>query len=119
VVFAQIDSVKALGVPEKDLVKVREAQRREREVALRENNYWLGALMTYDRYGWDPRQIPAPPLSADITSDELRDAARRYIDTSRYVQVTLVPEAAAPASVAPRPTPPAGSGTGTGSRPIQ
>ena len=114
VVFAQIDSVKAMGIPEKDLVKVREAQRREREVALRENNYWLGALMTYDRYGWDPRQIPAPPLSADITSDELRDAARRYIDTSRYVQVTLVPEAAAPAAAA---TPAAGSGTGTAPRP--
>jgi zinc protease len=101
VVFAQIDSVKAEGVPEKDLVKVREAQRREREVSLRENNYWLSALMTYDRLGWDPRQIPAQPLSAALTPAELRDAARRFLNTGNYVQVTLLPEAAAPANASP------------------
>jgi zinc protease len=49
VVFAQIDSLKAGGMSEHDLAKVREAQRREREVSARENGWWLGALMGYDR----------------------------------------------------------------------
>ncbi|HEX8690971.1 MAG TPA: insulinase family protein [Longimicrobium sp.] len=101
VVWAEIDSVKARGVPDKDLQKVREAQRRSREVDLRENQYWLGALMTYDRYGWDPRQIPATPLSASFTSADLQAAARRFLDPGRYVQVSLVPETAPPARAAP------------------
>ncbi|HSU15866.1 insulinase family protein [Longimicrobium sp.] len=94
VVFAEIDSVKAGGVRAEDLQKVREAQRREREVSLRDNGYWVGALMAYDEYGWDPRQITAAPLSQGFTSDDLRDAARRFLDTSRYVQVSLYPEQA-------------------------
>ena len=94
VVFAEIDSVKAGGVKADELQKVREAQRREREVSLRENGYWAGALMAYDEYGWDPRQIPQPPLSQTFTSDDLRDAARRFLDTARYVRVSLYPEQA-------------------------
>ena len=56
---------------------------------MRENNWWLGALMGYDQNGWDPRLIPSPPLSQTLTSADLRDAARRYLDTTRYVQVSL------------------------------
>jgi zinc protease len=91
-VFAEIDSLKANGVSETDLTKVREAQRREREVSARENNWWLSALMVYDQYGWDPRLIASPPLSQTFTSADLRDAARRFLDTSRLVQVSLYPE---------------------------
>jgi zinc protease len=92
VVFAEIDSVRAVGVRPDELEKVREQQRREREVSLRDNGYWAGALMTYDEFGWDPRLITATPLSSSITSDELRDAARRFLDNGRFVQVSLFPE---------------------------
>jgi zinc protease len=92
VVFAEIDSVKAGGVSDGDLRKVREAQRREREVSARENGWWLGALMGYDEYGWDPRLIASPPLSQTLTSADLRDAARRFLDPARFVQVSLYPE---------------------------
>ncbi len=91
-VFAEIDSGTANGVTADELQKVREAQRREREVAVRENNWWLSALMAYDQNGWDPRLIPSPPLSQTLTSNDLRDAARQYLDTRRYVQVSLYPE---------------------------
>jgi zinc protease len=91
-VFAEIDSVKANGATAGELQKVREAQRREREVQLRDNGWWLAALMGYDQYGWDPRLIPSPPLSQTLTSDDLREAARRFLDVGRYVQVQLVPE---------------------------
>jgi zinc protease len=92
VVFAEIDSVKTSGVRADELQKVREAQRREREVSVRDNGYWVGALMAYDEYRWDPRLIPQPPLSQTFTSDDLRDAARRFLDTGRYVRVSLYPE---------------------------
>ncbi|HKP76549.1 MAG TPA: insulinase family protein, partial [Longimicrobiaceae bacterium] len=92
VVFAEIDSLKANGPSATDLQKVREAHRREREVSQRDNGWWMGALMTYDEYGWDPRQIPSLPLSQGFTATDVRDAARRYLDAARYVQVTLYPE---------------------------
>ena len=92
VVFAEIDSVKANGASEADLRKVLEGLRREREVNLRENGWWMQALMNYDEFGWDPRLIPNPPISQTFTSDDLRQAARLYLDASRYVQVSLYPE---------------------------
>jgi zinc protease len=95
VVFAQLDSVKATGPTEDELAKVREAQRRQRETDLRENGYWISALMAYDRYGWDPRLIDDDPMSQQFTVADLREAARRFLDMERYVQVTLVPEATA------------------------
>jgi zinc protease len=94
VVFAEIDSIKANGPTADELQKAREAQRREREVQLRENNWWMAALVGYDINGWDPRQIPDVPLSQSLTATDLRDAARRYLDTSRYVRVSLYPETA-------------------------
>ncbi|HEX6040154.1 insulinase family protein [Longimicrobium sp.] len=92
VVFAVLDSVRAAGPTQEEVDKVREAARRSRETALRENDFWLGRLLSYDRMGWDIRMIDDEPLSAGLTVERLRDAARRYLDRSRYVQVSLVPE---------------------------
>lgn len=97
VVFAVMDSVRASGPSQGDVDKVREASRRSRETSLRENDYWMGQLMGYDRMGWDVRMIDDEPLSMALTVNRIRDAARRYLDRSRYVQVSLVPEAGAAA----------------------
>ena len=94
VVFAVIDSVRAAGPSQGDVDKVREAARRERETALRENDFWMARLLSYDRLGWDVRMIDDAPLAAGLTPERLRAAARRYLDRARLVQVTLVPEAA-------------------------
>ncbi|HEX6909358.1 MAG TPA: hypothetical protein VF142_03135, partial [Longimicrobium sp.] len=84
--------VRAAGPSREDVDKVREASRRERETALRENDFWISRLLSYDRMGWDVRMIDDEPLSAGLTPERLRDAARRYLDRGRFVQVTLVPE---------------------------
>jgi zinc protease len=93
VVFAVMDSMRTAGPSQADVDKVREASRRTRETSLRENDFWMGQLMGYDRMGWDVRMIDDEPLSARLTVERIRDAARRYLDESRYVQVSLVPEA--------------------------
>ena len=90
--FAELEAVKRGGATEADLAKVREQQRRERETQLRENDFWMSQLVQYDHYGWDLAGILAPPLSQTFTPADLRDAARAYLDTSRYVQVSLFPE---------------------------
>jgi len=35
-------------------------------------------------------------MSQSLTSDDLRDAARRFLDEGRYVRVSLYPETAPP-----------------------
>ncbi|MBK5189402.1 MAG: insulinase family protein [Gemmatimonadaceae bacterium] len=91
-VFAEIDSVKANGVSEKDLQKIRETDLRQRETNLRQNRYWMSLLASYDINGWDPALI----LKYDdqvrkLSSADLQAAAREYFDTSRYVVVQLLP----------------------------
>jgi hypothetical protein len=71
---------------------VREQHRRERETQLRENDFWMSQIVQYDAYGWELAGIAAPPLSQSFTPADVRDAARRFLDTGRYVQVSLFPE---------------------------
>jgi zinc protease len=90
--FAELEAVKRNGVTEEDLAKVREQHRRDREMQLRENDFWMSQMVQYDAGGWDLAGIAAPPLSQNFTPTDLRDAARRFLDTGRYVQVSLFPE---------------------------
>jgi len=93
VVFAHLDSLAAAGPTVEELQKVREMQRRERETALRQNGYWLNALVTRYREGRDPRDILGGERMIDaLDAAAIRDAARRYLRRDNYVQVMLLPE---------------------------
>jgi zinc protease len=93
VVFAELDSLKRNGPRETELAKVREIQFRARETQLRENNFWIAQILNYDRYGWDFAQIPNLAQRTErLNAQLIRDAARRYLNTTRYVQVSLYPE---------------------------
>jgi zinc protease len=95
VVFAEIEALRRDGPGAAEMAKVREEQRREKEVSLRDNGWWATQLMTFHRYGWDPAGITAPGGSGPHAAPEaVRDAARRYLDPQRHVQVSLLPEAA-------------------------
>lgn len=91
-VFAQIDSLKLHGATALEVEKVREMQRRSREVQLRENHFWLRQLMSYDSHDWALSAIAAAPEPGALTPDGIRAAARQFLNTARYVQVSLVPE---------------------------
>lgn len=92
-VFAHLDSLAAAGPAAEDLQKVREMQRRERETALRQNGYWLNALVARYREGRDPRDILEVERMIDaLDAAAIRDAARRFLRRDNYVQVTLFPE---------------------------
>jgi len=96
-VFAQIDSLKASGPRRADLAKYKETAVRSRETDLRQNGWWLSLLAAARREGEDPatRFALAPELER-LTTDVIRDAARTYLNRSRYVRVTLLPEAPKP-----------------------
>jgi zinc protease len=96
VVFSEIASLGRAGPTQDELAKVREEQRRQRELDLRDNNWWLMQLLAYDNNGWDLAGIAAPADPGAVTAERIRDAARLYLDPQRYVQVSLVPEDVAP-----------------------
>ena len=92
-VFAQIDTLKALGPSEKDLAKVKETQIRTLETSLKQNGYWLSQLAFCDQNGEDPHHILSVRAQIDrLNAETVRDAARRYLNEKNYVRVTLYPE---------------------------
>jgi zinc protease len=95
-VFAEIESIQKEGIAETYLKQVKETERRERELALKDNGFWLSALAASYEDGLDPRDILRyDELIGSATSERVRAAARRYLDETRYVLGVLRPEAAA------------------------
>jgi len=91
--LSQIDSVKKFGTTPEYLNKVKEAAFRAREVALKQNNYWLSQIATFDQSGWNLAEIPeGEKLISALTSDDLKQAAIKYLRTNNYVRVSLYPE---------------------------
>lgn len=91
--LAQIDSVKRFGTTPEYLNKVKEAAFRAREVALKQNNYWLAQISTFDQSGWSLAEIPeGDKLIGALTSEDLKQAAIKYLRTDNYVRVSLYPE---------------------------
>ena len=90
-IFQEIDSLQRNGPRPGDLAKVKETFTRSRETALRQNGWWLSQLMQQAREG-DPAAAPLEPLLEVVTVESLREAARKYLDRSRYVRVTLLPQ---------------------------
>src|SRR2546423_2160251 len=91
--LAEIDSVKRFGTTPEYLNKVKEAAFRAREVALKQNNYWLAQISTFDQSGWSLAEIPdGDKLIAGLTSGDLQQAAVKYLRTKTYVRVSLYPK---------------------------
>jgi zinc protease len=92
-IFAQIDTLQLSGPRPADLAKYKEAALRSRETDLRQNGWWLSLLTSARREGEDPAtRFALEPELARLTPEVIRAAARTYLNKSRYVRVTLLPE---------------------------
>lgn len=93
VVLGVIDSVKQHGATDEEVQRVREQQLRAQEVAVRENSYWLTNLSARVENGEDPRGLLGyTDFIRNLSSGQIRDAARRYLDTARLARFVLLPE---------------------------
>ena len=93
-VFAEIESIKKRGVAAAIVQKIQETQRRERETALAENDFWLSSLKRSYWLGADPKGIlDFDRLIRKVSADEIKKTARRYLVEERYVLGVLKPEA--------------------------
>ena len=75
-------------------------QRRQREVELKQNGFWARQVeyLSMNRLGFEEIGRHDQRIAA-VTRDSMREAARKYLDESRYVLGVLDPEKAAPAAV--------------------
>ena len=92
-VFREIAWMRDGTIDEVYLTKERETLRRGREVAVRENSFWLSSIASSLMIGEDP----AEALSFNnrvraLDAEKVRRAARSYFTPARYVQVVLSPE---------------------------
>ena len=91
VAIDEIASIQKNGVKPEDLVKVKEAQRRELERNMKENGFWIGELANGYRND-DPALITRySEWINNLTSEEIQAAANKF-DLKNYVRVVLYPE---------------------------
>jgi zinc protease len=98
-VLKEIGRLQGEGPSADDLGKVKEMARRELETAMRQNGFWQGWLRSAHQRGLDPARILQRAADIDaLTTEQLRDALRRYFALDRHTEVRLLPErgAAAP-----------------------
>jgi zinc protease len=96
--FAEIERIKTQGPDAGELEKVKRNWLEGHRKALRENGYWLSNLQSALTEGTDPASILRFEKQLEaIGSEDIKAAARRYFDTTNYVQVVLLPEKAASA----------------------
>ncbi|MGA2623198.1 MAG: insulinase family protein [Bacteroidota bacterium] len=92
-VFEQIDSLQKYGPGESYIQKIKEIQRREREVSLKENNFWISSLQSAYVNNEDPSVILNYPALIDkLSAKDVQTAAQRYFDMKNYVKVVLYPK---------------------------
>ena len=76
--------------------KDQEVERRELEVAMKQNAFWTGSLQTVAMLGWDPKRIAKRRERIDLlTPANLKETFRKYFPLDRYTVATLLPEASA------------------------
>jgi len=95
-VFDEIKDIAKNGPSEEELNKAKEKLLREREVNLRENKFWLGALSSYYRnYDGNFKDFGAfSDVVNSMTIDTIKKITSKYIDFNNYFSVTLKPESA-------------------------
>jgi len=99
--WGEIEKLQANGPQAGDLDKVKQARLQTYRRSLRENGYWINYLRLNVLEGLDPHEI----LNIDqringVTADDVKAAARRYLDRKNYVEMVLMPEDGAVAAVA-------------------
>jgi zinc protease len=88
-----IKTVQQKGPDQKDLDKVKETWKKQYEVGLQSNDYWLSSLSN----AWIDRHNPENILDyekkvAALTVTDLQNAAKKFLDMNNYVKAVLYPE---------------------------
>ena len=95
-VFQEVEYVKGLRLGEGQMARVRESLLRDYENDSQDNRYVLQQITDAYEDG-DASDLGAvmnvPAQIRSLTGDDIQRAAQTYLDTSKYVKVTLMPAA--------------------------
>jgi zinc protease len=73
--------------------KVTEMQRRQREVALKENSFWLSALELYDYHNMEKTGILTfDEFITKLSARDIQNAIKEYFDFEQYARFVLMPQ---------------------------
>ncbi|HMR80733.1 MAG TPA: insulinase family protein, partial [Polyangiaceae bacterium] len=98
-VFDEIKAIQKDGVKQDYLDKAKQARLQAHQVNLKSNGFWLRELERAFIYGDDPKQIlDITPMVDKISSDRVRAAANKYLNSKQYVLGVLKPEQSAAAA---------------------
>jgi len=94
------------GVGADYLEKTKAQFLRERETQLKTNGFWVGWLASSYRFGDDPTLVLDPSkMIGRMTVDNVKAAAKKYLDAKQYYQAVLMPAPGTAAPVAPAAAP--------------
>jgi predicted Zn-dependent peptidase len=92
-VFQEVEAVKTRGVTEAQLRDVRAGLVREFETRSKTNAFLLSQISLRYQYPEDLNDFfNLPALYDALTPAMIQDAAKSYLNTGNYVEVTLFPE---------------------------
>ncbi len=92
-VLEQLDSLKIKKPDHVYVDKVKEIQRRNQEVNLKENRFWLSNFRQYYANGENPEEMLGyNKLVENLSTDAMQSAAKKYFDTTNVVKIVLFPE---------------------------
>ncbi len=93
VIFQEIETLKKEGVTAEELRDAKQAMYRNFETGIKQNRWLLTQLYYRYQAGEDLESLFDYLKSLEeITADGIHEAAKTYLDTENYVQVTLFPE---------------------------
>jgi zinc protease len=111
----EIAALQADGPSEEIVAKVKEAQRRGHETAVKQNRYWLAEIEALEVNGLPlTEMLEFEQQLSRITRESLRDAAREFFSGASFIEGVLYP-AETPAATA-APSAPAAEGAAPGAR---
>jgi zinc protease len=91
--FKEIDSVKTFGCTDVNLQKIKETMKRQREVDLKDNTFWLNAIsQNYQNNENILDLLDFNKYVDGITSDDFKRLANQYFNMKNYAKFVLMPE---------------------------
>lgn len=92
----EFKKIKANGPSQTDLDKFKIEEKRQLELSLKENGFWVNQLVTAYQLGEDPTYITRYLQDLDkVTVKSVKDAANKYLKEDRLFKFILLPDAPA------------------------
>jgi zinc protease len=91
-VLAEVRRLVADGPTTDELDSYRTERRRGLETARTTNGYWLSAISVADQRGWPLDEIPSDREAGELSREQVRSAADRFLSKAGRIQVALLPE---------------------------